>query len=43
VPTRLGELLYSKDPIRAQNVMVALMQMNKLDISKLEQAYNKDI
>jgi predicted 3-demethylubiquinone-9 3-methyltransferase (glyoxalase superfamily) len=43
VPTRLGELLYSKDPIRAQNVMVALMQMNKLDINKLEQAYNKDI
>lgn len=41
VPTRLGELLYSKDPVRSQNVMQEMMQMEKIDIAKLEEAYNK--
>jgi predicted 3-demethylubiquinone-9 3-methyltransferase (glyoxalase superfamily) len=38
VPTALSELL-GKDPERSQRVMQALLQMRKLDIAKLEEAY----
>ena len=41
VPTRLVELLQDKDPAKSQRVMQALMQMKKLDINKLEQAYEQ--
>ena len=41
VPTVLGKLMASKDPKKASNVMQAMMQMKKLDIAKLEEAYNK--
>ncbi len=39
VPTVLIEYLSDPDPEKSQRVMQAMMQMNKLDIEKLEQAY----
>jgi predicted 3-demethylubiquinone-9 3-methyltransferase (glyoxalase superfamily) len=39
VPTILAELMSDKDPAKTQRVMQALMQMTKLDIQKLKQAY----
>jgi predicted 3-demethylubiquinone-9 3-methyltransferase (glyoxalase superfamily) len=36
----MGKLLQSKDPEKSKRVMAALMQMKKLDIAKLEAAYN---
>ncbi|MDN3548115.1 VOC family protein [Mucilaginibacter aquaedulcis] len=41
VPTALSKLLQATDRKKANNVMAALMQMQKLDIAKLEQAYNQ--
>jgi predicted 3-demethylubiquinone-9 3-methyltransferase (glyoxalase superfamily) len=41
VPTRLSELLYSKDQKKSENVMKAMMKMDKLDIAKLEEAYSQ--
>jgi predicted 3-demethylubiquinone-9 3-methyltransferase (glyoxalase superfamily) len=40
VPKGLGRMLNDKDPAKAQRVMGALLQMDKLDIQKFEQAYN---
>jgi predicted 3-demethylubiquinone-9 3-methyltransferase (glyoxalase superfamily) len=39
VPTALGELMSSKDPVRSQRVMEAMLKMVKLDIKKLKQAH----
>ena len=41
VPSVLGKLLQDKDPRKSKNVMKALIQMNKLDIKTLEEAYNR--
>jgi len=41
VPTVLGELLGDKDPEKAQRVTHAMLQMKKLDIEVLKQAYNQ--
>lgn len=41
VPTVLGELLNDPDPEKSQRVMQAMMQMNKIDIEKLKQAYEE--
>ena len=41
VPTALGRFLRDTDKKRVSNVMTALMQMGKLDIQKLEEAYNQ--
>ena len=38
VPTALGSLLGDPDPMKAQRVMKAMLGMNKLDITVLEQA-----
>jgi predicted 3-demethylubiquinone-9 3-methyltransferase (glyoxalase superfamily) len=38
VPTALGELLSNPDATKAQRVMQAMLQMNKLDINVLQQA-----
>lgn len=38
VPKQLGQLLSDPDPIKAGRVMQAMMQMNKIDIAKLQQA-----
>jgi predicted 3-demethylubiquinone-9 3-methyltransferase (glyoxalase superfamily) len=42
VPTLLGELMSSKDPKKANNVMAALMKMTKLDSKLLQEAYDKE-
>ena len=39
VPTILGDYLSDPDKEKSQRVMQAMMQMNKLDIAKLKQAY----
>jgi predicted 3-demethylubiquinone-9 3-methyltransferase (glyoxalase superfamily) len=39
VPAKLGDMMQDKDPKKSQRVMKALLQMKKLDIGKLEQAY----
>jgi predicted 3-demethylubiquinone-9 3-methyltransferase (glyoxalase superfamily) len=41
VPTILGELLGDPDPEKAGRVMHAMLQMDKLDIAKLKQAYSQ--
>ena len=40
VPTILGTLLQDKDPIKAQRVLYAMLQMGKIDIEKLQKAYD---
>ncbi len=39
IPTALGEMMGDKDPIKAQRVMKAMLQMDKIDVKRLEQAY----
>jgi predicted 3-demethylubiquinone-9 3-methyltransferase (glyoxalase superfamily) len=39
VPIALQEMVDAKDPARSDRVMQALMQMDKLDVAKLKQAY----
>lgn len=41
VPPILGELLQDKDPEKSQRVMQAMLQMHKIDISALKQAYEE--
>ena len=41
VPTILGEMLQDKDPKKSQRVMQAMLQMDKMDIAALKQAYEK--
>jgi predicted 3-demethylubiquinone-9 3-methyltransferase (glyoxalase superfamily) len=38
VPTVLGKLLQDKDPERTNRVMKAILQMDKIDIERLQQA-----
>ena len=40
VPTILSKLLGDKDAEKSKRVMSAMMEMDKLDIAKLEQAYD---
>ena len=40
IPTALGELLGDPDPQKAGRVMQAMLQMSKIDIGALKQAYN---
>jgi len=39
IPPILGQLLNDKDPQKSKRVMQAMLQMNKIDIAKLKQAY----
>ena len=39
-PAILGEMLQDKDPGQAKRVMLAMLQMDKIDIAKLKQAYD---
>ncbi|MGH9360805.1 MAG: VOC family protein [Thermoanaerobaculia bacterium] len=39
VPTRLFELLQDPDPEKSKRVMEAMLQMKKIDIARLEEAY----
>ena len=38
IPNALGELMNDPDPLKAQRVMQAMLQMSKIDINKLIQA-----
>jgi len=40
-PTVLGEMLQDKDPEKSKRVMEAMLQMDKIDIKRLEQAYDR--
>jgi predicted 3-demethylubiquinone-9 3-methyltransferase (glyoxalase superfamily) len=39
IPKALGEMLGDKDPQKSQRVMQAMLQMDKIDIQRLKQAY----
>lgn len=39
IPKALGEMLGDKDPQKSQRVMQAMLQMNKIDIQRLKEAY----
>jgi predicted 3-demethylubiquinone-9 3-methyltransferase (glyoxalase superfamily) len=41
VPTILGEMLSNPDPKKAERVMKAMLQMKKIDIKGLKQAYEQ--
>ncbi len=41
IPATLGKMLNDKNPVKANNVMQAMLKMSKIDIKKLEEAYNK--
>ena len=41
VPTIIGEMLSDPDPKKAERVMKAMLQMKKIDIKGLEQAYEQ--
>ena len=41
VPTVLGRMMQDKDPAKSQRVMKAMLQMDKLDIARLKQAYEQ--
>jgi predicted 3-demethylubiquinone-9 3-methyltransferase (glyoxalase superfamily) len=40
VPASLGRMLGDKDATRSKRVVDAMMQMNKLDLGRLQQAYD---
>jgi predicted 3-demethylubiquinone-9 3-methyltransferase (glyoxalase superfamily) len=40
VPTALGRLMGDPDPVKSQRVMQAMMQMTKIDIQGLQDAYD---
>jgi predicted 3-demethylubiquinone-9 3-methyltransferase (glyoxalase superfamily) len=42
IPSVLGQLMHDKDPEKAKRVRQAMMQMNKLNIQALQQAYNQE-
>ncbi len=39
IPESLGELLHDPHPVKSQRVMQAMLQMEKIDIAKLHEAY----
>lgn len=41
VPTVIAEMLQDKDPEKTNRVMAAILQMTKLDIKRLKQAYER--
>ena len=42
VPTVLGKMLQDKDPMKSERVMKAMLQMKKIEIKALQQAYKED-
>jgi len=41
IPTALGQMLGDKDPQKSRRVMQAMLQMSKIEIKKLQEAYNQ--
>ena len=42
IPTVLGKMLSDKNPRKSQSVMKAMLQMDKIDIARLKQAYEQE-
>jgi predicted 3-demethylubiquinone-9 3-methyltransferase (glyoxalase superfamily) len=42
IPSALGQMLQDKDPGKSKRVMQAMLQMGKIEIAKLKQAYDKE-
>ena len=42
IPSALGEMLQDKDPAKSKRVMQAMLQMDKIDIARLKQAYDQE-
>lgn len=42
IPSALGEMLGDKDPARAKRVIDAMLQMRKIDMDGLKQAYEQE-
>lgn len=42
IPSALGKMLQDKDREKAKRVMDAMLQMGKIEISRLQQAYDKE-
>lgn len=40
IPSAFGKLMCGEDPARAGRVMQAMLQMEKIDVAKLQQAYD---
>jgi predicted 3-demethylubiquinone-9 3-methyltransferase (glyoxalase superfamily) len=40
IPSQLGRMLGDKDPEKANRVMKAMLQMDKIDIKRLQEAYD---
>ena len=40
IPKQLGELMGDPDPVKAQRVTQAMLQMRKIDVAGLQQAYD---
>lgn len=40
IPTKLGELMYDKDPAKAKAVLAAMMKMDKIIIKDIQAAYD---
>src|SRR5688572_27672846 len=40
IPKALGELMGDPDPVKAQRVMQAMLQMRKIDVAGLQRAYD---
>ena len=41
IPTILGKLMSDPDPVKSRNVVNAMLQMDKIDIQQLKDAYEK--
>jgi predicted 3-demethylubiquinone-9 3-methyltransferase (glyoxalase superfamily) len=41
IPSDLGKMLSDKDPVKASNVMQAMLKMHKIDVRLLKEAYDK--
>lgn len=42
IPTALGEMLNGKDPVKSKRAMGAMLQMDKIDLKKLREAYENN-
>ena len=42
IPVALGEMMGDKDPVKAKRVVDAMLQMKKIDIKILKQAYDQE-
>ncbi len=43
IPAALGKLMSDPDPEKSKRVMQAMLQMDKIDIKRLEQAYQGEV